>query len=253
MSLKKSVKIKTAPGHLLNLGVKVRNKPRKPIVAAIHRFNQLVEQGLLSNLEFSKEGVISGGKISPHCSKADFDAIRRVVTLSHERQARARSKVDSAKDVDLFHKRQEAQIAVWESKGGFDWVHPAIEEDILKGKNPLFTLMLTERTYGNKLEGLRALASKYIARPRSLTANLKKQLIFFRGEILKQKGKNKIVVASEISPDDKSTTIVRLSGKNVVRETTAIFPAMNIKEKLVVTLLPSGKITWSWKEGKILV
>jgi len=249
--LKKPVQIKVAPNRSLDLGIRIRCRPKKSVVAAIKRFDQLVERGLVSNLEITREGVISGGNISSHLSQADYAAIRRVITLSHEHIGRARSKVSTSGDVDLFHKRQESKIAAWESKGGFDWLHPALEEDILKGRNPLFTLTLAERTYGKRSEGLRAIVNRYIARPESLTANLKKQLVFFRGELLKQKGKKEIVVASEIGPEDKATTVVKLVGQSVVRETVAMIPSMNIRETLTVTLLPSGKITYSKTEGKM--
>ena len=252
MVLRKSFQIKVAPNNSRNLGIRIRNKPKKSVVDAVRRFDRLVDAGAISNLEITREGVISGGKISPSLSKEDYAAIRRVITLSHEHIGRARSKVSASGDVDLFHRRQEAKMATWESKGGFDWVHPALEGDILKGRNPLFTLTLAERTFGKKSKPLRALVSKYVARPESLAANLKRQLIFFRGELLKQKGKNEIVIASEIGPEDKATTIVKMVGQNVVRETVALIPSMNVREVLTVTLLPTGKVTYSTTDGKMI-
>ena len=249
-SKQRTIRLNFTPTLKIPLKIRMRKKPRKTTQASIDKFNSLVQSGAISNVEINKFGRLIRADNTRQLSSGELKHIRKVALLSQEPWARAEQHSRQLSAAAKLTAENAKKVIEFERKGHFSWIHPTLEMELIEGKNPLATLTAAEKLSRGFAPHARENASKFIGRPKELQANFKKQLVFYKGLLVKEKLKEKVIF-DEFGTDYLCRQVVKLVGENLVRETKLTINSINSIDIFTVTLLPSGKITYAIKEAKI--
>jgi len=226
--------------HIMN--VRMRKIPKKSVSHALKQVNTLIGTGAISDLKFREDGSLIGASIKRNLSKGEEDALRRVVTLSHEQGHRLDKRAKPTPQAWKTMREHVHRIKRYEREGQFTWLHPSLENAILEGKNVELILTLAQHQSGANTNRLREKIKAKLSRPQDVKANLKKQLIYFR-DLLNRKKQRELVIDEDFSEWDSTTTTVYLAKGTVFRESWIVAPKVNETARFVVELPPNGVIT----------
>jgi len=246
---KRVIFLNDGPSARVPFVIRMRKKPKKSVQFALDRFNRLASEGRIKGLVFSEEGQLVDAKHIDIAGKCE-DAVRRVVTLTHEQAIRKRNvgvsrSIKQEKTMHAYEKR----LMEYERQGGFKWLHPAIEQEILGGHDPMTMIRIASKQANVDVAELEKDVIE-LGSPEKVKKNLKRQLIFFRDLLLKQ-NKKELSLYNEYSKWDSATTKVVCAGGSVFRETQALIPQHNVKEQFVVELDNRGNLHFYNNERKL--
>lgn len=207
------------------------------------QFNELVKKSMISGLKFDSKGVLVGAeKTSPRLTKDQIQTIKRVVSITRAEKFKEEAQQESK--IGKLNRKWNIFLREHEHRGQFQYIQPAMEIYLLKGKDPETLIRLTEMTNRKAFPELRELAAKFNTQQK-IERNLTHELRYFEA-YMKKRRITEMTICEEASMLDATTTKIKLTKEGVVRETFGKTIENSIstatEEFIKVTLQPNGKI-----------
>jgi len=212
------------PSTTRQLTIRGRKKPRKARVTLINQFNKLVEKGIVSDINFDKQGNAKAKlsrKLTPEEAEIFTEGIWLIQGITQEPFFREQS---PASKEDIAIKRTDSALKEHGRQGQFTFIHPKTELRVMEGKNA-------------------ELKAK-------VQSNLRKQLRYFES-ILKAKKKKEMAVSTVKNQEGEETIRIKLDRNKVIRETIVKINSFNVGIVSKVILEPNGKVMFETFETTI--